>query len=110
MRLIPHLILTCLLVGPALAAGGAFDERTAMKTLKQNKCFNCHSVTREKDGPSYQKVAADLKDHPDPKGKLYTHLTTSPTITVDGKTETHTSLKTTDNAEIMNLVEWILSN
>lgn len=103
------LISVCLLAGPALVRGEAFDERLAMRTLKQSKCLNCHSVTREKDGPSYQSVAEKYKSHPDARHKLYNHLTTSPTIKVKGKEEAHTSFKTDDTAEVMNVVDWILS-
>jgi cytochrome c551/c552 len=104
------LLSVCLLAGPVVARAEAFDERLAMRTLKQNKCLNCHSVTRDKDGPSYQAVAQKYKEHPDPRQALFTHLTTSPTIKVKGKEEAHTSFKTDDAAEIMNVVDWILSN
>ena len=87
-----------------------FDKRMAQRTLKRSKCLNCHSVTREKDGPSYQSVSEKYKKHPDPREALFEHLTSSPTITVDGKEESHVSFKTSDTAEIMNVVDWILSN
>ncbi len=109
MRLI-HLAAACLLLGPVVAMGASFDERMAQRTLKQNKCFNCHSVTREKDGPSYQNVAEKYRAHPDARQALFDHLTKSPTIKVKGKEEAHTSFKTDDSAEIMNVVEWILNN
>ncbi len=88
----------------------AYDKQMAMRTLKQSKCFNCHSVTREKDGPSYQAVSEKYRDHPDPRQALFDHLTKSPTIKVKGKEEAHTSFRTDDSAQIMNVVEWILSN
>ena len=110
MRLTHLVTVVSLLVGPAIAVGAGFDERMAQRTLKQNKCFNCHSVTREKDGPSYQKVAEKYKEHPDARHVLFDHLTKSPTIKVNGKEEAHTAFKTDDAAEINNVIEWILSN
>jgi cytochrome c551/c552 len=107
---INSLVIAGLLLLPLGALGAEFDERMAQRTLKQNKCFNCHSVTREKDGPSYQAVAEKYKDHPDARHVLFDHLTKSPTIKVKGKEEAHTSFKTDDTTEIMNVVEWILSN
>jgi len=107
---IASLVVACLLAWPLLATSAEFDERMAMRTLKQNKCLNCHSVTREKDGPSYQSVAEKYRNHPDARQALFDHLTKSPTVKVQGKEEAHTSMKTDDSAEIMNVVEWILSN
>lgn len=104
------LLLATLLTLAWTAQAEAFDERLAQRTLKLNKCLNCHSVTREKDGPSYQSVAEKYNDHPDPRQALFEHLTSSPTITVNGKEEPHTAFKTDDTAEIMNVVDWILSN
>ena len=37
------------------------------------------------------------------------HLTTSPKIKVDGAEEEHTSLKTKNEADVRNVVQWILS-
>ena len=109
--LVVSLFLAVVLLTPvAAAAAETFDKRLAQRTLKQNKCLNCHSVTREKDGPSYQSVAEKYKAHPDSSQALFDHLTSSPTITVNGKEEAHVSFKTDDAQEIMNVVKWILSN
>ena len=104
------LMATALLFPWTVVSAETFDKRLAQPTLKQNKCLNCHSVTREKDGPSYQSVAEKYKDHPDSSQALFDHLTSSPTITVNGKEEAHVSFKTDDAQEIMNVVKWILSN
>ena len=94
----------------ALVAGGAQaqDEEAAKALAKQNKCTKCHSVDKDKDGPSYQKTAAKYKGKPDGAAKLYTHLTTSPQIEVDGNKEEHTAVKASEG-EIKNLIGWILS-
>jgi cytochrome c len=41
--------------------------------------------------------------------KLFTHLTTNPTIEVDGKKELHDALKTKNDAEVRNVIAYILS-
>jgi cytochrome c len=42
--------------------------------------------------------------------KLYTHLTTNPKVEIDGVEEEHTSLKTKKDADIYNVIQWILSH
>jgi len=86
----------------------AVDEDAAKALAKQNKCTKCHSVDKKKDGPSFKETAAKYKGKPDGADKLYTHLTTSPEIEVDGKKEEHTAVKGSD-ADIKNLIAWILS-
>ncbi|NCF09243.1 MAG: c-type cytochrome [Gammaproteobacteria bacterium] len=110
MRIASLVIALLLIASPLAAQTQSYDKKKAQRTLKQSKCFNCHSVTREKDGPSFQSVSEKYKDHPDARHVLFDHLTKSPTITVKGKEEAHTSFKTSDTAEINNVVEWILSN
>jgi cytochrome c551/c552 len=110
MRIASLVIALLLIASPLAAQTQSYDKKKAQRTLKQSKCFNCHSVTREKDGPSFQSVSEKYKDHPDARHVLFDHLTKSPTISVKGKEEAHTSFKTSDTAEINNVVEWILSN
>ena len=105
---------TIVAIAAVLALGGtalahAADEPAAEALMKKSKCFTCHSVDKKKDGPSYKEVAAKYKGKPDAEQKLYTHLTTHPTIKVDGKEEKHESLKTTDDKEIKNVIAWVLS-
>lgn len=84
------------------------DEDAARALARQADCTKCHSIDKEKDGPSYQDVAAKHKGEADAVDKLYTHLTTGPTIEVDGFKEEHPVLKASD-ADIRNLIGWILS-
>jgi cytochrome c len=85
------------------------DTDAAQALMKKSGCFKCHSLTREKDAPPYKKIAAKYKGKADAEQKLYTHLTTHPMVEVEGKKEKHDSLKTTDDAEIKNVVMFILS-
>lgn len=97
----------CLLLS-ALPAH-AVDEDAAMALAKKDKCTKCHSVDKKKDGPSFKETAAKYKGKADAEAKLYTHLTTSPKVKVDGKEEEHTSIKSAGEAEIKNLIAYILS-
>lgn len=91
------------------AAAADVDASAAEALAKKSGCLNCHSITQKKDGPAYKEVAAKYKGKPDAEQKLYTHLTTNPKVEVDGKEEEHDSLKTKNDAEIRNVLRWILS-
>lgn len=94
--------------GAALAQPAA-DPATAESLMKKSGCFKCHSITAKKDGPAYKEVAAKYRGKPDAESKLFTHLTTSPKIKVDGQEERHDSLMTKDDAQIRNVIRFILS-
>jgi cytochrome c len=106
------MIRTLALAGFAAAlaapAAQAADAAAAQATAKKSNCMKCHSVSAEKEGPSFKAVAAKYKGQSDAEQKLVTHLTTSPTIKVGGKEEKHPSAKG-DAAEVKNLADWILS-
>jgi cytochrome c len=97
----------------ALAMGAAkaqsVDVGAAEALAKKSGCMKCHSVTAKKDGPSFKETAAKYKGKPDAEAALFKHLTTNPTIKIDGKEERHESPKTKNEAEIKNLIQFILS-
>jgi cytochrome c len=97
----------------AIAMPGAYaqnvDVGAAEALAKKSGCMKCHSVTAKKDGPSFKATAEKYKGKPDAQAALYKHLTSHPTIKIDGKEEKHESPKTTSDAEIKNLVAYILS-
>ena len=92
-----------------LAHAADFDADQAQALMKKSGCFKCHSLTREKDAPSYKEISKKFKSKPDAEKELYTHLTTNPKVKVEGKEETHDSLKTKDDAEIKNVIHFILA-
>ena len=103
-------VVACALFGFAgVAVAADVDAAAAEALAKKSGCLKCHSVTQKKDGPSYKSVAEKYKGKPDAEQKLYTHLTTNPKVKVDGKEEEHDSLKTKNDAEIRNVIRWILS-
>lgn len=87
----------------------AVDAKAAEALARKSGCFKCHAVDKKKDGPSYQQLAEKFKGKPDASAKLYTHLTTNTKIKIDGKEDDHISLKTTDDGEIRNVIQWVLS-
>lgn len=104
--------LTVAAVSLAVFGGNAHaqvDASAAQALAKKSKCMTCHAIDKKKDGPSFKETAAKYKGKPDGADKLFTHLTTNPKVKVDGKEETHEGPKTTNQAEIKNLVAWILS-
>jgi cytochrome c len=107
------------LVGTLIAAavlatvatpGLAFDEDAAKALFKKNDCTKCHAPAKAKKGPSLKKIAQENKGKPDIEAKLIKHMTTSPKVKLeDGTEEEHKVIDTKDQAELKNLVEWILA-
>jgi len=100
--------LALALAGPAAAA--EVDAKAAEALMKKSGCFKCHAVDKKKDGPSFKETAAKLKGKPTAEEELFKHLTTNPKVKVDGKEEEHANLKTKNDAEVRNVVGWILSH
>lgn len=99
--------------GFSVSAMAEPDAEAAKALARQNNCFKCHSVEKEKDGPAWKKVAADFKGKPDAEERLIQHLTTGEKAKFpDGHEEEHKIIQTSppkDMNQIKNLVDWILS-
>lgn len=95
------------------AAHAAVDVEAAKSLARQNKCLECHSVEKEKDGPSYKSVAAKYKGKANAEARLIEHITSGEKAKFpDGHEEAHKIVKTTpakDMEQIKNLVGWILA-
>lgn len=100
-------VLACMSIGGVRAQ--SVDAPAAEALLKKSGCMKCHSVSAKKEGPSFKETAAKYKGKADAEKALVTHLTTNPKIKVDGKEELHDSLKTKNDAEIKNVVQYILT-
>jgi cytochrome c len=103
-----------LIIAAAMLAMGAaqaqnVDVPAAEALTKKSGCMKCHSVTAKKDGPSFKETAAKYKGKPNAEAALYKHLTTGPTIKIDGKEERHEIIKSKNDAEIKNVIAYILS-
>jgi cytochrome c len=94
-------------------ASHALDVDAALALQRQNNCNKCHHMEREKEGPSFRKIADKYKGKADAEAKLLTHLTTSPKVKLaDGTEEEHKVIATRpakDMAQVKNLVEYILA-
>jgi cytochrome c len=100
-------------LGLASSSALAFDEEAAKALARQNNCFKCHGATKAKDGPAYTEVAAKYKEKyknpADAEQRLYVHITTGEKAKFpDGHEEDHKIVKGKE-AEIKNLIQWILS-
>jgi cytochrome c len=109
-----------IVVGLAITVGytvtaHAVDVEAAKALARQNNCFKCHSVEKEKDGPAWKAVAEKYKDKDkaDAEARLMQHLTSGEKAKFpDGHEEEHKIVQTTpakDMEQIKNLVDWILS-
>jgi cytochrome c len=85
------------------------DVAKAEALMKKSGCNKCHALSAKKEGPPYKETAAKYKGKADAEQKLFTHLTTNPKVKVEGKEELHDGLKTKDDADVKNVVEYILT-
>lgn len=92
-------------------AGAAVDEGAAKALAKKNDCFKCHAIDKTKKGPSYQKIAAKYKGkEAEGETKMIKNMTTGPKVKLeDGSEEDHKIIDTKDQAEMKNLILWILA-
>ena len=92
------------------ASAFAVDATAAKVMARKNSCLRCHSVTKKKEGPSYQSVAYKYKDKSDAADVLIKHITSGEKVKLtDGHQEEHKITKSKDPAEIKNLIDWILA-
>jgi cytochrome c len=94
---------------PAAVAAQSVDAAAAEALMKKSGCTKCHSVSAKKEGPPFKETAAKYKGKADAEAALVKHLTTNPKIKVDGKEELHDALKTKNEAEVKNVVAYVLS-
>jgi len=105
--------LACAAISLALPAHAAPDAAAAEALARQNNCFKCHAMEREKDGPAWKKVAEKYKGKDNAEARLIEHITTGEKAKFpDGHEEEHKIIQTSppkDMAQIKNLIDWILS-
>jgi cytochrome c len=94
-------------------AAHAVDAEAAKALARQNNCFKCHAVDKDKDGPAYKKVAEKFKGKANAEARLIEHITSGEKAKFpDGHEEEHKIVKTSppnDMAQIKNLVQWVLA-
>lgn len=81
--------------------------------IAKNGCNRCHLLDKDKNGPSFQKIAAFYRAKPEAKNRLMVHFTSGEKARfIDDHLESHVIVKTTpegDKAQIENLINWILA-
>jgi cytochrome c len=91
----------------------AVDVDAARALAKQNNCFKCHAIDKEKDGPAYKAVAEKFRGKANAEARLIEHITSGEKAKFpDGHEEEHKIVKTSppkDMDQIKNLVQWILA-
>ena len=91
----------------------AVDAEAAKGLAKQNNCFKCHAIDKDKNGPAYKVVAEKYKGKANAEARLLERITTGEKAKfADGHEEEHKIVKTLppkDTEQIKNLVQWILS-
>jgi len=91
----------------------AVDVEAAKQLAKQNNCLKCHAIDKDRDGPAYQKVAEKYRGKANAEKRLVEHITSGEKAKFpDGHEEEHKIVKTSppkDEAQIKNLVQWILA-
>ncbi len=88
----------------------AVDAAAAQGLARQSGCFTCHAIDKNKVATSWTAIATKLKGDKDAQAKLIKHLTTGPKVkSLDGQEMDHPVIKTKDQDQIKNLVDWILS-
>ena len=105
-----RLALASIVAGAALVAGhahAALDNAAAEALMKKDGCAACHSVDKKIVGPAYLEVAAKYKGDAGAAAKLIKKVK-------DGGSGVWGPVPmppntTTSDADIKNLVDWILT-
>lgn len=87
----------------------AADPEGAQAFLKKEKCAACHALDKKKDGPALKDIAARNKGKADAEAALVRHILNGATVEIDGVKEAHPKPKSNDQAQIKNVVQYILS-
>lgn len=98
-------LLSCAIAGEAAAMDAAAAEALARKS----GCLKCHGIDKKKDGPAYKEIAAKNKGKPGIEQKFVDRLKNGTKVKIDGQEEDHDPIKSKDDNEIKNVVQWILS-
>jgi cytochrome c551/c552 len=88
----------------------AVDADAAIKLARSSHCLRCHGVTKKKEGPPYNVIAAFYKSNKEAEEVLIEHVTLGAKVKLsDGHKENHKSLADKSPEQIRNLVRWILA-
>lgn len=97
------IIALCIASVSYLPTAYAVDAEAANALAKQNNCFTCHGLDKDKVGPSFTKLGQKFKPLADGKDKILTHLANG------GAAKNHLVIKSDDVEQTKNLADWIIS-
>jgi cytochrome c len=111
MKVTPLLAAAAAAFAFSLPAVAAPDADAANKVMKDSGCTKCHSVDKDKKGPSFKKISAKYKGKAaEGETKVTDVLTKNPKVKMDdGVEEEHPAVKSKDAVQVKNLVQWILA-
>jgi cytochrome c len=88
----------------------AVDADAAQALAKKEGCLKCHAVDKKKEGMPLKEISAKYKGKADAEKTVLHHITAGEKVKFeDGREEEHKVIKSKDDAEIKNLIAWILS-
>jgi cytochrome c len=94
----------------AAKPAATMDADAAIKLARSSHCLRCHGVTKKKEGPPYNVIAAFYKSNKEAEEVLIEHVTLGAKVKLsDGHKENHKSLADKTPEQIRNLVRWILA-
>ena len=89
------------------------NTEQAKALIAKNACNRCHLLDKDKNGPSFQKIANFYRGKPEAQNRLMEHFTSGEKARfIDDHLESHIIVKTIpqdDKAQVQNLINWILS-
>lgn len=95
----------------ALAAQAQTVDTGAAELLaRKSHCTKCHAPAKERTGPALKTIAEKYRGREDAVAVLVKHITTGPKIMIDDEEEAHKTVQSQDEAQILNLVRYILSH
>ena len=88
----------------------AVDADAAQALAKKEGCLKCHAVDKKKEAASLKSIAKKYAGKADAQAKVREQITSGQKVKLeDGTEEEHKTIKTKDDAEIKNMIQWILS-
>ncbi|MEX8496648.1 c-type cytochrome [Leptothrix ochracea] len=92
-------------------ASWSLDASAAEALARRNNCFKCHSSSGSGEAPPFKVLAAKYKGKAEAPDHLLKHLKTAPKVKAKDSEdeEEHLIIKAKDDADISNLVAWILA-
>ncbi|MEI6733709.1 MAG: c-type cytochrome [Comamonadaceae bacterium] len=91
------------------ASGQICNAEAAKGLAMKDHCLACHSLTKQKSGPTFKAVAKRYQGKPNAEAELFAHLTSSDVSKMsDGDTGFHKCIGSEDPERIRNMVRWIL--